>query len=123
MSVKILAAALGLVLPAAIAEAAPAGLAVTGQGLITDAAGMTLYTFDNDAPGESNCYDGCAGSWPPAIAAAGATPDGDYSLVQRRDGALQWAFRGLPLYTWAGDANPGDRTGDGVGGVWHIAVE
>ncbi|MBB2755062.1 UNVERIFIED_ORG: putative lipoprotein with Yx(FWY)xxD motif [Rhizobium aethiopicum] len=26
-----------------------------------------------------------------------------------------------PLYTFAGDRKPGDMTGDGVGGVWHVA--
>jgi predicted lipoprotein with Yx(FWY)xxD motif len=25
-----------------------------------------------------------------------------------------------PLYNWKNDQKPGDITGDGVGGVWHI---
>lgn len=34
---------------------------------LTDQNGMTLYTFDKDRPGESNCYDQCALSWPPYL--------------------------------------------------------
>ena len=30
-----------------------------------NAAGMTLYMFDKDAAGASNCYDACAAMWPP----------------------------------------------------------
>jgi predicted lipoprotein with Yx(FWY)xxD motif len=29
----------------------------------------------------------------------------------------------MPLYLWQGDKKPGDITGDGVGGVWHLAKE
>ncbi len=28
--------------------------------VLTNAAGLTLYTFDKDAPNTSNCYDQCA---------------------------------------------------------------
>ncbi|MCB1351011.1 MAG: hypothetical protein KDK11_21085, partial [Maritimibacter sp.] len=29
--------------------------------------------------------------------------------------------KGMPLYTWVNDTAPGDVTGDGVNGVWHLA--
>jgi len=93
---------------------------VAGHGPLTAENGMTLYTFDKDSAGTSNCYDSCAASWPPYIAAAGASSDG-LTTVARRDGSLQWAKDGAPLYFWVGDTAPGDTTGDGVGGVWHIA--
>ena len=33
-----------------------------------------------------------------------------------------WAYDGHPLYTFVEDkAKPGDITGDGKGGVWHVA--
>ena len=84
--------------------------------------GMTLYVFDRDEPGKSNCYNDCADSWPPFFAAAGATSPGKgLSIIQRADGSRQWAKDGRPLYFWIGDTQPGDTTGDGVGGVWHIA--
>jgi predicted lipoprotein with Yx(FWY)xxD motif len=91
--------------------------------ILTDAKGMTLYTFDKDTAGTSNCYDECAVNWPPLIAAAGATADDEYTLVERKDGTMQWAYNGKPLYLWKKDAKPGDMTGDGVNDVWHVAIE
>lgn len=120
MKMKTMVAAAALSLVAGLAIAAPAGLTKSGAGVLVDNKGMTLYTFDNDQPGVSNCYGGCASSWPPFVARSGAGADGDFSLVTRKDGSAQWAFKGKPLYYWAGDAKPGDMTGDGVGGVWHV---
>jgi len=96
---------------------------IGGKMVLTDANGMTLYIFDKDAPGVTNCYDQCAVNWPPLIADASATPEGEFTLVDRTDGTKMWAYKGWPLYYWKDDVNPGDTTGDGVGGVWHLAVE
>lgn len=82
---------------------------------------MSLYTFDNDAVGQSNCYDECAKNWPPAVLDAGTELGENYSLIQRTDGTMQAAFRGLPLYLYSKDRKPGDIKGDGVGGVWRLA--
>lgn len=91
-------------------------------GMLTGENGMTLYTFDDDSDGISTCYDGCAASWPPYLAAAGADAPADgFTQIARNDGTSQWAKDGAPLYFWVGDSAPGDVTGDGVGGVWHIA--
>ena len=35
------------------------------NGILTDAAGRTLYTFDKDVDYQSNCNGGCAAAWPP----------------------------------------------------------
>ena len=94
---------------------------VEGQEILVNDAQMTLYTFDNDADGVSNCYDGCAGSWPPVLAEAGMDLPEGFALTERTDGTSQITYNGQPLYLWAGDAEPGDMTGDGVGGVWHVA--
>jgi predicted lipoprotein with Yx(FWY)xxD motif len=90
------------------------------NGVLTDAKGMTLYSFDKDAAGVSNCNDGCAAAWPPLTADAYAAADGDWTIIGRADGTKQWAYDGKPLYTFASDAAPGDTTGDGVKGVWHV---
>ncbi|WP_316978395.1 COG4315 family predicted lipoprotein [Shumkonia mesophila] len=82
---------------------------------------MTLYTFDKDTAGVSACYDACATNWPPLMAASGVMPSGKFSVVARKDGAMQWAYEGKPLYLWVKDAKAGDTTGDGVNGVWHVA--
>jgi len=89
--------------------------------VLTNEAGMTLYTFDKDKPGISNCYDGCAMKWPPVLATAGGKLAAGYSLVNRKDGTHQIAYHDMPLYTWFKDSKPGDTTGDGVKGVWHVA--
>lgn len=90
------------------------------DGILTDANGMTLYTFDNDKGGVSACYDACATNWPPLLAAADAKADDEYGLTDRKDGSKQWTYDGKPLYLWVNDQKPGDMTGDGVKGVWHV---
>jgi predicted lipoprotein with Yx(FWY)xxD motif len=86
-----------------------------------NSSGMTLYTFDKDAAGsgKSACNGTCANLWPALAAPADAKPSGDWTVVTRDDGAKQWAYKGRPLYTWVKDQKAGDKTGEGVGGVWH----
>jgi len=96
---------------------------IGGKSVLTDANGMTLYTFDKDSAGVTNCYDKCAQNWPPLFAAADAAAEGDFTLVDRTDGSKMWAYKGWPLYLWVKDAKPGDTTGDMVGEVWHTALE
>jgi predicted lipoprotein with Yx(FWY)xxD motif len=89
--------------------------------IYANATGMTLYTFDKDAANASNCNDACAAMWPPFKADATAKATGDWTIVSRKDGAKMWAYEGKPLYTYSKDKMPGDTTGDGFGGVWHVA--
>ena len=93
------------------------------DGTLTDAAGMTLYTFDRDAGGKSACNGPCATNWPPLAAGADAKTTGEWTVITRDDGSKQWAYKGKPLYAWAKDAKPGDKTGDGVNNVWHAAKQ
>ena len=97
--------------------------AFAADNILTNKAGMTLYTFDNDAKATSNCYDGCAVKWPPFMATSNAKAKDGYSIITRKDGSKQWAYDDKPLYTWVGDTKKGDTKGDGVGGVWHVAIE
>jgi dienelactone hydrolase/predicted lipoprotein with Yx(FWY)xxD motif len=94
--------------------------------ILADGDGRTLYIFTNDEKGKSHCFDQCAVNWPPAMAAAvGSVPAsirGKVSLVER-DGAMQLAYEGWPLYYWKNDAAAGDATGDAVGGVWFVVRE
>jgi predicted lipoprotein with Yx(FWY)xxD motif len=92
----------------------------TNTKTLADERGMTLYTFDKDEPGKSNCYGECAEYWPPALAPSDAKPLLDLAPIERADGTLQWAHRGKPLYTYVEDQEPGDITGDGKDGVWHV---
>jgi predicted lipoprotein with Yx(FWY)xxD motif len=92
------------------------------DGVLVAPNGMTLYTFDRDvtASGKSVCNGPCAANWPPLMAAETDKPTGDYMVITRDDGKKQWAMKGRPLYFWAKDAKPGDKTGDGVMNVWHV---
>lgn len=98
---------------------------IAGKSVLTDANGMTLYTFDKDTKGDgkSVCNGDCAVKWPPLMAAADAKADGDFTVVTRDDGTTMWAHDGWPLYYWYEDVAAGDIKGDGVGGVWHLAVD
>ena len=62
----------------------------------------------------------CAVNWPPFMVAGDVQATADGSIVTRDDGSRQWAYLGKPLYGWAKDAKPGDRTGDGVNNVWRV---
>ena len=39
------------------------------NGVMASKEGKTLYTFDKDAAGKSNCNGGCAAAWPPFMVA------------------------------------------------------
>jgi predicted lipoprotein with Yx(FWY)xxD motif len=112
----LLALAMAALQSPAIAQA-PAKMT---EGVLTNSAGMTLYTFDKDADGKSACNGPCAANWPPLMAGADAKAAGDWSIVTRDDGAKQWSYKGKPVYLWAKDTKPGDKTGDGFNNVWHV---
>lgn len=118
LTAAVLAASLSAT--AALAGAPSAGSTSQGPALV-DANGMTLYTFEKDASGTSNCKGGCATNWPPAAAEASDAASGEFSIIKREDGAAQWAYKGKPLYTWIQDRKAGDATGGAVPG-WSIAV-
>jgi len=85
--------------------------------------GMTIYVFDKDTGTESTCYDQCAVNWPPYLAEADAKLSEGWTMVKRKDGAMQWAYDGHPMYFFKGDAAKGDAKGDGMGGIWHVVKE
>jgi predicted lipoprotein with Yx(FWY)xxD motif len=117
-----LAVSLALV-PAALA-APPTKTGKTDKGnVLTDAKGMSLYTFDKDADGKSVCNGPCATNWPALKAEASDAAADGYTIITRDDGSKQWAHKGKPLYTFAKDQKAGDITGDGfLNGAWHLAM-
>ena len=100
----------------------PPAPARTVDGVLVDAKGMTLYTFDRDVggSGKSVCNGPCATNWPPFMA-SGDAPSAAWQVVTRDDGSKQWAYQGKPLYTWIKDTKPGEKTGDGFNNVWKVA--
>ena len=95
----------------------------SADGILVGANGMTLYTFDKDEAGngKSMCSGACTASWPPLMASGTDTASGDLTIITREDGKKQWAAKGKPLYFWAKDTKPGDKTGDDFNKVWHTA--
>ena len=95
-----------------------------GTILVAASNGHTVYTFDSDTPGVSNCNSGCSAIWPAVSVAAGQTPTGGAGVtgplgtITRSDGTLQVTYKGLPLYLFRKDANPGDTKGNYTG--WSL---
>jgi len=119
----LLAAAMSLAIISGASAAPPTKTATTSKGLtLTDAKGMSLYTFDKDSDGKSACNGPCAANWPALKADAVDTADDNYTVIARDDGSRQWAYKGKPLYTFVKDQKAGDVSGDGfLNGVWHLA--
>lgn len=94
-------------------------------GTVVTSDGVTLYRFDKDTakPSKSTCNGPCAQTWPPLLSTGGAptvsgVDAGLVGTVTRDDGAQQMTLNGWPLYSFAKD-EPGQTTGEGVGGTWH----
>ncbi|POA65986.1 hypothetical protein [Pseudomonas sp. GW531-T4] len=116
---KTLLLSAALALPGLAFAAEPA---MVKDGMFVDLKGMTLYTFAKDADGKSMCNDKCAANWPPLMAASGDKAMGEWTVIKRDDGSMQWAYDGKPLYTFVMDKKAGDMTGDGkMDGAWKVA--
>ena len=117
LRVASVAAALLLSTTASGADAPPLK---SSNGVLVNAAGMTVYTYDKDeaGSGKSSCVAACAKNLPPVKAEGSPRPP--YSVITRADGSKQLAHGGKPLYTFVKDKKAGDKTGDGVGGAWHV---
>jgi predicted lipoprotein with Yx(FWY)xxD motif len=111
----------------ASAAAAAVGLKTAKVGsvtVLTDAQGLTLYSFAPDTSAKSVCNGACATSWPPVKPATTAAVKSPFATIKRSGGATQLSFHGHPLYTFVGDKAPGQASGNGVnafGGLWHEA--
>ena len=95
-----------------------------------DAKGYALYVFAPDNHHAVTCTGACAGTWPPFMLPTGGT------LVAGRgvssmllwtepdpDGGRVVAYDGWPLYTYSGDVQPGQATGQDIdlnGGEWYV---
>jgi predicted lipoprotein with Yx(FWY)xxD motif len=99
--------------------------AKVADGGLADPSGMTLYTFAKDVSGsgKSECNGPCANLWPPFLAGANAQASGNWTLIKRDDGKMQWAYKGKPLYTYSKDTKPGDKSGHNYNSVWFWATE
>ena len=95
---------------------------------LVDGQGRTLYLFEADKAGKSECNAGCIAAWPPYLgkstpqAGTGVTAS-LLSTITRDDGGMQVTYGGHPLYRYAGDNQPGDIAGQGLdqfGAKWYV---
>jgi mono/diheme cytochrome c family protein len=108
-----------------------AQIPVVGNFLTTNR-GYTLYYYDKDTPGTTNCSDNCANIFPPFTVSAGETPvteagiSGSLGIIKRSDGSLQVSYtnqptyNNVPLYRYYGDTEPGETDGNQYQDEWHI---
>ena len=96
--------------------------------VLVDSNGRTLYLFEQDKSTKSTCYGGCAGIWPPLTTspkAAGGVSAAKLGTSKRTDGTSIVTYGGHPLYTYVGDAAPGDTKGEGLdqfGAKWYVVA-
>lgn len=92
--------------------------------VLVDSEGMSLYLFTQDEEGTSTCYGDCEDAWPPLTVegepSAGSDVTASLGTTERDDGSMQVTAEGWPLYYYAGDSEPGDTEGQGVGDVWFL---
>lgn len=98
-----------------------------GKTVLTNRAGLTLYSLSAETHGRFICKGSCLHDWHPLVVAKGVKPTGPVSLgtIKRPDnGMRQVTFAGKPLYTFDEDRRKGDADGEGFKdvGTWHAAT-
>jgi predicted lipoprotein with Yx(FWY)xxD motif len=106
-------------------------LRAVGTVLVTSG-GYTLYMFQPDDRRSVTCSTVCAGTWPPLKLPSGATlvagPGVKSSLLgtdPNPSGGRVVTYNGWPLYTYSGDVQAGQATGQAIdlnGGEWYVML-
>jgi predicted lipoprotein with Yx(FWY)xxD motif len=97
---------------------------------LVDGTGRTLYLWDADHGSTSTCSGACAQAWPPVTTtgtpkASGAVKASLLGTTKRADGSREVTYAGHPLYTFAGDTQAGQTTGqgsNGFGAPWWVVT-
>ena len=97
---------------------------------LVDGKGRALDLWDADNGSMSTCSGACAQAWPPLTAtttpkASGAVKASPLGTTKRADGSREVTYAGHPLYTFAGDSQPGQTTGqgsNGFGAPWWVVT-
>jgi predicted lipoprotein with Yx(FWY)xxD motif len=112
--------------PAKPPSKVPPGFAVrttTVGRLLTTDKNFSVYAYDKDTAKKSMCDEACTQTWKPLLAPQLARPQGEWSIVERSPGVMQWAFRGKPLYTYALDVGQWSLEGSDVPGWKNVYVQ
>ena len=97
---------------------------------LVDAKGRALYLWDADHGTKSTCSGACAQAWPPLTTAgtpkaSGAAKASLLGTTTRSDGSREVTYAGHPLYTFAGDTQPGQTSvqgSNGFGAPWWVVT-
>ena len=97
---------------------------------LVDANGRALYLWDADHGSMSTCSGACAQAWPPLTTTATPKASGSVKAsllgtTKRTDGSREVTYAGHPLYTFAGDTQAGQTTGqgsNGFGAPWWVVT-
>jgi predicted lipoprotein with Yx(FWY)xxD motif len=97
---------------------------------LVDASGRALYLWDADHGSMSACTAACAQAWPPLTTtgtpkAGGAVKASLLGTTKRADGSREVTYAGHPLYTFSGDTQAGQTTGEGnngFGAPWWVVT-
>lgn len=116
--------------PPPLVKTATATVAGSSQTILVGSTGMTLYYFTPDKGGKITCTGQCLANWPALLAPAGSTTvphtsdiTGKFTLLTNTEAnGQQVLYNNWPLYFWTKDKQPGDATGQGVGGKWFVAT-
>lgn len=122
----------------AAATGAPGGMTLTitarsvprvGTVLVTSQ-DLVLYVFAPDHHRTITCKDTCLGTWPPLmlpsgsrLAAGAGVKRGLLGSDADPAGGRVVTYAGWPLYTYTGDVDPGQATGQNLnlnGGLWYV---
>jgi predicted lipoprotein with Yx(FWY)xxD motif len=132
IGVALIAAGCGGAIPSS--NGGPATLKLTGSSdgrFLVDQQGHSVYLFEKDQSGESNCGGACAAVWPPletstAPRAGSGIAAGALGTIKRGDGDQQVTYHGHPLYYYAADAStPGKTAGENIeqfGSGWYLVT-
>jgi predicted lipoprotein with Yx(FWY)xxD motif len=98
--------------------------------VLVSSQGDTLYMFAPDNQRQVTCTGYCADTWPPVKLPAGATLAAGSGVQQSLlgsdpdpAGGRVVTYNGWPLYTYSGDVQQGQATGQGInlnGGAWYV---
>jgi predicted lipoprotein with Yx(FWY)xxD motif len=105
---------------------------VAGATVLVTAAGLPLYTNNQDSAAMVQCTGACATIWRPLTVAAGSptgtSAAGSLGVVALSDGARQVTVNGKPVYTFVADKAgkvSGDNAHDQFSGekfTWHVVT-
>ena len=98
--------------------------------VLVNSKGYALYMFVPDGQRQVTCTGLCAATWPPVkitpsaqLVAGPGVQAGLLSSDPDPAGGRVVTYHGWPLYTYTGDVQPGQVTGQGIdlnGGDWYL---